>query len=400
MKRPDFAQLLDLVPRAPDWQIDWHAIWGTGPEFTALDTCPQDPIHHAEGDAGTHTRMVVAALVAQPDWRTLPDTDRSMLFWAACLHDIGKPATTKYDENGRITSRGHSRLGASMARGLLRDAQVDFHWREAICGIIAKHQLPFWLIERPKPERLAIATSLICRPDLLCLHARADALGRICDDQQAVLDNVALAETCFAEAGCARGPFPFANAESRLAFLERDDRDPHYAAQEDFRCTVHVMSALPGTGKDTWIAANLPDLPVVSLDAIRTAAGISPTDNQGAVIQAAYEQARVHLRAGQDFIWNATNITAQMRGKVLRLLRDYNARIHLVYLEVPPDQLRRQNSDRAERVPHDVVLALSRKLEPPTTHEAHQITYDVPEIWPSLRGCDANATPATRMRIK
>ncbi len=380
MKRPDFAHMLSLVPQAPGWQIDWPAIWGLWPEFAALDTCPQDPIHHAEGDAGTHTRMVVEALVTQPDWRALPDPDRSMLFWAACLHDIGKPGTTKHEQDGRITSRGHSRLGASIARGLLREAQVDFHWREAVCGIIAKHQLPFWLIERPTPERLAIATSLTCRPDLLCLHARADALGRVCADQQAVLDNVALAQTCFAEAGCPAGPFPFpfANAESRLAFLERDDRDPHYAAQEDFRCTVHVMSALPGTGKDTWIAANLPDLPVVSLDAIRAATGTAPTDNQGAVIQAAYEQARVHLRAGQDFVWNATNITAQTRAKVLRLLRDYSARIHLIYLEVPPDQLTRQNANRSAPVPSSVISDLARKLEPPTSLEGHDVTFIVP----------------------
>lgn len=378
MKRPDFVQLLALVPQAPDWRIDWPPIWSLWPDFATLDTCPQDPVHHAEGDAGTHTRMVVEALIAQPDWRMLPEQDRHMLFWAACLHDIGKPGTTRHEADGRITSRGHSRLGAAIARGLLREAGANFHWREGICATILKHQLPFWLIERPNPARLAIATSLICRPDTLCLHARADALGRVCADQQDVLDNIALAEACFTEAGCAQGPFPFANDESRLAFLERDDRDPHYAAQEDFRCTAYVMSALPGTGKDTWIATNLPDLPVVSLDAIRNALGIAPTDNQGKVIQAAYEQARGYLRAGQDFVWNATNITAQTRAKVLRLLRHYQARIHLIYLEVPHDRLIWQNNARRAAVPAKVLADLARKLEPPTLLEGHDVTYIVP----------------------
>jgi len=369
------ATLLSFVPTAPDWSIDWSGLWALWPEFAALDHCPQDAIHHAEGDVGTHTRMVVQALVDDPDWRALTVQDREMLFWAACLHDIGKPATTKVEDNGRITSRGHSRTGAAIARELLRDVGVDFHWRERICAIITHHQLPFWLIERPMPERLAIATSLTCRPDLLCQHARADALGRTCADQADVLENVALAREQFAEAGCLTHPYPFANAESRLAFLGREDRDPAYVAHEDFRCTVYLMSALPGTGKDTWIHSNLPDLPVVSLDTLRSELGITPTGNQGRVIQAAYEQAKVHLRAGQDFIWNGTNTTRLTRGKVLRLLRDYGARIHIIYLEVSPDRLMAQNSARNQNVPRQVVENLARKLEPPDISEAHEITY-------------------------
>lgn len=368
------ANLLSLVPAAPSWKIDWEAIWGLFAEFAALDSCPQDPVHHAEGDVGTHTRMVVEALVASGDWRRLVPEDRSLLFWAACLHDIGKPGTTKHEDGGRISSRGHSRLGAMMARGLLREAEADFHWREHVCGIISHHQLPFWLIERPDPARLAIGTSLACRPVMLCTHAVADAEGRICDDQAEILDNVALAREVFAEAGCLEGPFRFANPESRLAFMERDDRDPHYEAHEDFRCTVHVMSALPGSGKDTWLAQNLPDLPSVSLDDIRRETGAAATGNQGRVIQAAYDQAKVHLRAGQDFVWNGTNISRQIRGKVLRLLRDYNARIHIVYLEVSPDRLARQNSARESAVPQAVIENMARKLEPPALAECHELT--------------------------
>lgn len=370
---PTLQGLHDLVPAGPEWGVDWQVIWSLWPELTALDECPQDRIHHAEGDVGIHTRMVVEALVADRQWRSLERDDRSCLFWAAVLHDIGKPLVTKHEDDGRITSRGHSRLGASMARQLLWHTGAPFGWREALCGIIAHHQLPFWLIERSDPGRLAIETSWQCRPDHLCLHARADATGRVCADQASILENVALAEATFEEAGCLDGPFPFANDESRVAFFELEDRDPNYAAFEDFCCTVTVMSGLPGVGKDTWVGQHRPDLPVVSLDRIREETGVSATENQGRVIQAAHERAREHLRAGQDFVWNATNVTRQNRAKVLRLLRSYHARIEIVYIEVPPEQLFRQNRDRQDAVPENVIANLARKLEPPQAWEAHRV---------------------------
>ncbi|NOR60946.1 MAG: AAA family ATPase [Rhodobacteraceae bacterium] len=366
-------RLEPFVPHAPDWRVGWAALWPVCPHFAPLDACPQDPLHHGEGDVGIHTRMVVEALVGLPEWRALPPEDRALLFWAACLHDIGKPATTK-QEDGRITSRGHSRVGALMAREWLREVGAPFAWREALCGLIAHHQLPFWLNERPSPQRLAISTAQDCRADWLCLHARADALGRICQDQQAVLDNVALAREVFSEAGCLSGPYPFANAESRLAFWERPERAADYPAFEDFRCTAYVMSGLPGAGKDTWIRQNLPQLPMVSLDAIRAQNGVSPRGNQGRVIQAANEQARVHLRARQDFVWNGTNVTRQNRARLTKLLRDYKARIHMVYIEVPPNVGRQQNKGRGRVVPEAVIAGLERKLEPPTLSEAHEVT--------------------------
>ncbi|MEM9344588.1 MAG: AAA family ATPase [Pseudomonadota bacterium] len=367
-----FDRLTALVPTD---RVDWDAIWPLWPELARMDTCPQSPIHHGEGDVATHTRMVVEALVADPAWRALGVDDRSLLFWAAVLHDVGKPATTKHEDDGRITSRGHSRVGANIARYLLWHAGAPFSWREELCEIIVAHQLPFWLIERPDPARLAIDTSWRCRADLVCTHAAADARGRICDDQQDLLDSIALAREAFAEAGCLNTRFPFANDESRVAYFEREDRDPHYAAHEDPCCTVTLMSGLPGAGKDTWIARNRPDLPVVSLDAIRAELNEPATGNQGRVVQAAQERAREHLRAGEDFVWNGTNVTRHTRGRVLRLLRDYGARIEAVYLEPSPDTLRQQNRARDAVVPDGVIDNLARKMEPPGYGEVHAVHY-------------------------
>ncbi len=374
MREVSFETLMALVPNAPDFRPDWAAIWALWPAvMEPLDKCPQDPIHHAEGDVGLHTRMVAEALIALPQWRALDEHARSILFCAAVLHDIGKPATTEQQPDGRISARGHARVSTLMARELLWRAGAPFNWREAICDITAEHLVPFWLIEKSDPKRVAIMTSWRCRADWLCLHAKADTLGRICEDQQAVLDNIALAQENFAEHDCLEQPFAFANSASKVAFFEKEDRDPHYAEHADFRCKVTIMSGLPGSGKDHWIKANRSDIPMVSLDNIRAEIGAPSTGNQGRVIQAARERAREYLRAGQDFVWNGTNISRTLRAKPLSLFRDYNAQTEIVYVEAGPDILFSQNKSRSDIVPQAAMDKLIRKLEPPQNWEAHSV---------------------------
>ena len=378
MHNISFETLLNLVPTAPNFSPNWAGIWALWPkDMAAMDECPQDPIHHAEGDVGLHTRMVAESLIALPEWRVLGDNDRSILFWAAVLHDIGKPATTEIQPDGRVSARGHARISTLMARRRLWLADAPFAWREAVCNIAAEHLVPFWLIEKPDPRRVAIMTSWRGRADFLCLHAKADTLGRICADQNAVLDNIALARESFAEYDCLSQPFRFANDASRLSYFEKEARDPNYAEHADFRCSVTLMSGLPGAGKDSWINQNLPDIPMISLDSIRAEIGASSTGNQGVVLQAARERAREYLRAGQDFVWNATNISRTLRAKPLKLFRDYNARTEIVYIEAGPDKLFSQNKNRDDIVPLAAMENLIRKLEPPGEWEAHKVSYVV-----------------------
>lgn len=60
----------------------------------------------------------------------------------------------------------------------------------------------------------------------------------------------------------------FLISSPRLPFCSIDDQlsGLHYEPHEDYRCTVTLMSGLPGSGKDTWLIQNRPELPVVALD--------------------------------------------------------------------------------------------------------------------------------------
>ncbi len=59
----------------------------------------QSPRHHPEGDVWTHTLLVVDEAAK----RKRESTDSRVFMWAALLHDIGKPATTKI-RGGKLTA--------------------------------------------------------------------------------------------------------------------------------------------------------------------------------------------------------------------------------------------------------------------------------------------------------
>jgi predicted kinase len=99
---------------------------------------------------------------------------------------------------------------------------------------------------------------------------------------------------------------------------------------------------------------------------------VDATDNQGEVVQTAREQCRAHLRAGQNFAFNATNITRQMRQRWIELFADYSAKVEIVYLEPPVARILAQNKDRPNPVPESVIFHLLEKLEPPTVTECHE----------------------------
>lgn len=125
------------------------------------------------------------------EWRELPDSDREVLFAAALLHDVAKPACTRH-EDGRITSRGHSQRGAIQARRVRWEYGADFEAREQVCALVRYHQSPFHLINQPDGRRMAFLISQTARCDLLARLARADALGGKYADQADLLAQVEL----------------------------------------------------------------------------------------------------------------------------------------------------------------------------------------------------------------
>ncbi len=367
-----------IFPHCPgekDWSINWSALEAEFDWLRKLADCPQDPRYHGEGNVLVHTKLVCEALVALLAWRALPPTQRSILFAAALLHDVAKPSSTQVEADGAITSKGHVLQGAKMAQEILWDLGVPFPEREAIVALVKYGSLPLWFWDKPNPEKAVIKASQIIRCDMLSMLAEADVRGRYCDDQGQLLERIEFFREFAQENHCFDKPRSFPSSHSRFVYFQKEHGNPNYQAYDDNRLQVVMMSGLPGVGKDTWIHHNLPDFQVISLDRLRQQMGVDPGDNQGAVVNAAKAIAKEYMHNGQSFVWNATNLSRQLRSTLIRLFANYQGRIRIVYLEAPWQELLKRNKNRTHRVPEKVLYKMRNRLQVPSITEAHQVDW-------------------------
>jgi tRNA nucleotidyltransferase (CCA-adding enzyme) len=161
----------------------WRMLPTLVPELVPLETTPQDPGWHPEGDVWVHTLQVLdaaAALVADLSG----DRPRALaVMLAALCHDLGKPSTTAV-EDGRIRSRGHEEAGLPPTTALLDRWDVHtllgYDVRGQVLALVAHHLKPGQLYD----DRDRVSDGAIRRlarkvePDLLYRVAKADCLGR------------------------------------------------------------------------------------------------------------------------------------------------------------------------------------------------------------------------------
>lgn len=381
-------KILNLVPGPPDWSIPWDALGRTclGTLLCRMEGVAQNPAHHGEGDVLAHTRLVCEALAGLEEFRRLEERRRQAVFLAALLHDAGKISRTRLEDGG-WTSPHHAAAGAAVARELL---WLECGWcgqpdrqalRETVCTLIRYHSLPPHAVYEENGGRrlLKAAADGELLPDfsieLLCLLARADILGRVCGDQAELLEAVELCGALAEEQGCLTGPRVFPSRYAAFSYLSGRLDQPDCELYDDTWGEVILLCGLPGTGKDTWIARSCPDLPVVSLDAIRAEMGIPPAGPQNKVAEEARGRARALLRAKRPFIWNATNVTADLRRRQVELFAGYHASVRVVYLETEWQEERRRNAGRAAAVPESAILRMLARLTPPERFEAHRVEW-------------------------
>ncbi len=364
------------------WKIielkNWENIRNSFSWIRDMEGIPQDKIYHAEGNVAVHTEMVMNALLQLSEFTALEEQDQEILFAAALLHDVEKRSTTVLESNGRISSRNHARKGEYTVRTILyKEIKTPFAIKEAVAKLVRYHGLPLWIFDKRDPIKALLKASTEVNLKHLAMLSKADVLGRICDDQKDLLERVELFSAFCVEQQCFETEKQFASDLGRYLYFKKDNLTPDYQPYEEDCFEVVILSALPGTGKDRLIHQQFQDWPIVSLDEIRRALKILPTDKKGngRVIQEAKEKARMHLRAKESFVWNATNITRKLRGQLIDLFQTYGAKTRLIYLEVPYDVLRKQNKNRDYPIPEKILEKMIQKLEVPAKWEAPIVDY-------------------------
>lgn len=366
------------------WRITQNKEWDNLVKQFAwvadMESVSQHEKLHAEGNVAIHTQMVLNELIKLNEYTELSEQDQEILWAAALLHDVEKRSTSQDDGYGNISANGHARKGERTVRTILyRDIPTPFRIREIIATLVRYHGLPLWLMEKLEPAKRIHGISLRVDTRFLKLLAEADAKGRKYEDVKSLTDSLDLFELFCKEEGCWGKSLDFVTPNARFQYFNTIDGYIGYVPSDDFKSEVIMLSGLPGMGKDDYIQSLKTDMPVISLDGIRRKHKYSQTDKiaTARVVQEAKEQARIYLRKGQNFIWNATNITSLMRQQLVDLFTLYGAKVKIVYIEKPYDTWRLQNKNREMPLSEDVLDKMLSKLEVPLLIEAHEVEYMV-----------------------
>ncbi|MDP0496875.1 MAG: polynucleotide adenylyltransferase [Verrucomicrobiota bacterium JB024] len=146
------------------------------PELAALIGCPQDPHWHPEGDVWTHTLHCMDAFARQRSGDAWEDL---VVGLAVLCHDMGKPATTFTDEDGRIRSPRHDVEGIVPAEKFLRRLTAHQQLIEDVLILVETHMRP---AELHKGQASDTAVRRLARKvgriDRLISVAQADMGGR------------------------------------------------------------------------------------------------------------------------------------------------------------------------------------------------------------------------------
>ena len=138
-----------------------------------LPKTEQSKQYHKEGNVWNHTMLVIdeAAKV-----RTKSKNPK-VFMWAALLHDIGKPRTTKI-RKGRITAYHHEEAGADLAEEFLSEVTDDMEFIKEVKGLVRWHMQILHVV---KETRFSDIDRMLQEvdPKEIALLGWCDRMGRV-----------------------------------------------------------------------------------------------------------------------------------------------------------------------------------------------------------------------------
>lgn len=156
------------------------------PMLGRLKSTEQSALHHPEGNVWNHTMLVVDEAAAVKEQSKNP----TVFLWAALLHDIGKPATTKR-RKGKITAYDHDKVGAELSKEFLQEFTDSQSFIQDVSELIRYHmQILFVIKNLPFADIKGMATNTDVNE--VALLGLCDRLGRANRDREQEYANIEL----------------------------------------------------------------------------------------------------------------------------------------------------------------------------------------------------------------
>lgn len=150
-----------------------------------LKSTQQSPQHHPEGNVWNHTMLVVDEAAI----RKSQSSSERVFQWAALLHDIGKPETTRV-RKGKITAYGHEKLGAQLAEKFLNTFEESQDFINHVCALIRWHMQVLHVVKSLPYADIKSMKEQVSPRDVALL-GMCDRLGRLGADKKDVEKSIA-----------------------------------------------------------------------------------------------------------------------------------------------------------------------------------------------------------------
>ena len=144
------------------------------PEIRDLIGVPQPEKYHPEGDVWNHTMQVLDQAAAL---RGMAENPLGLMLSALC-HDLGKPAVTRVESDGRLHSFNHEQVGTAVAECFLSRITHEKKLKQYVKNMVLLHMGPNMMAAQNAGQKAfnRLFDRAVSPGDLLLL-CRADLLG-------------------------------------------------------------------------------------------------------------------------------------------------------------------------------------------------------------------------------
>ncbi len=137
-----------------------------------LKDTKQSPVHHPEGNVWIHTMQVIDNAALLRDQSDEPE----VFMWAALLHDIGKPSTTRV-RRGKITAYDHDLAGEKLSWDFLHEFALEESFIIKVSKMVRWHMQVLMVIKDLPYANIKKMVREV-PPYEIALLAMCDRLGR------------------------------------------------------------------------------------------------------------------------------------------------------------------------------------------------------------------------------